>query len=97
MMRRLFLLFSLVTTLLVWSKELNIAFGYDKPPYTFSKDSSIGMEPELVKKAFEPYGYKVNVTQMSKYYLEKILFEENDLDGVSSVTPRDGDGLFYSD
>jgi ABC-type amino acid transport substrate-binding protein/nitrogen-specific signal transduction histidine kinase len=97
MMRRLFLLFSLVTTLLVWSKELNIAFGYDKPPYTFSKDSSIGIEPELVKKAFEPYGYKVNVTQMSKYYLEKILFEENDLDGVSSVTPRDGDGLFYSD
>lgn len=85
----------LLTTLA--SKELNVAFSYDKPPYTFSKDTKIGIEPELMKKALEPLGYKINVIQMPKYYLENILYQDNSYDAASSVTPKKGDGLFYSD
>ncbi len=95
-MRKL-ILFLLFFVSVINSKELNIAFGYDKPPFTFSKDSYVGIEPELVQKALAPFGYKVKVSHMPKYYLENILYKKNSYDGASSITAKSGDGLYYSD
>ncbi len=94
-MRAIFIF--LLYTLLLFTKELNIAFGYDKPPYTFSKNSTVGIEPDLVKAILEPLGYKINIIQMNKFYLENILYEKNNYDAAVSISKRENDGLCYSD
>jgi len=81
---------------LLYPQTLKIAFSYDKPPYTFAKDTHKGIEPALVKKILEPYGYQVDILQMNKYYLRQMLLNQNDIDGVSAVTPTTNGNIFYS-
>ncbi len=77
-------------------KELNMAFHYDRPPYMFGKTSSKGIEVDLVKEIFALQGYKVNIHQMSKTTMERLLQTNPKFDAVASVTSSD-DGSFYSD
>ncbi len=80
------------------SDNLKIAFGFDKPPFIFGKTGTKGFEPDLIKTILEPYGYKIESVQMSKYYLENILKEDNDFNGTSSISRQeDSAGIYYSD
>ncbi|MCU7834074.1 MAG: transporter substrate-binding domain-containing protein [gamma proteobacterium symbiont of Taylorina sp.] len=78
------------------TKELNIAFNFERPPFMFGKTSSKGIESDLMTEILKLQGYKVNISQMSKHYLENILHGNNDYDSVSAVTEQE-DELFYSD
>jgi PAS domain S-box-containing protein len=78
------------------SKELNIAFHFDRPPYMFGKTSSKGIEVDLVKEIMKTQGYKINAYQMGKKAMENILQTNPDFDGVASVS-KSNDGTFYSD
>jgi len=77
-------------------KELNIAFHFDRPPYMFGKTSAKGIEVDLVKEIFELQGYKINIHQMTKATMEKLLQTNPKFDAVASVTDKK-DGSFYSD
>lgn len=78
-------------------KILKVAFGYDKPPFVFGKTGAKGIEPDLFRAIMEPYGYRIEAVQMSKYYLEHILESPNDFNASSSISRQpDRDGLYYS-
>jgi len=77
-------------------KELDIAFHFDRPPYMYGKTSSKGIEADLVKEIFQQENYDVNIHQMAKQNMEKILTTNQIFDGVASVSDN-GAGDFYSD
>ncbi len=76
--------------------SLKIAFNFDRPPFMFGETSSKGIESDLVKEILQSRAYKVEISQMSKDYLETVLHTKNDIDGVASIVPQN-DTLFYSD
>jgi len=94
----LFLIALLPITALADTKDktLNIAFNFDKAPFTFGKTSKKGIEIDLVREILQSQGYSINVHQMSKKNLNNLLTSNPAFDAVSSV-PDIGDGLFYSD
>ncbi len=93
----IFLCFIIIQSLSA-SDTIKIAFGFDKPPFVFGKTGAKGIEPDLMRAILEPYGYKIEAVQMSKYYLENILKEHNDFNGSSSISKeKDADGIYYSD
>jgi PAS domain S-box-containing protein len=78
------------------SKVLNIAFNFDMPPFMFAESSSKGIESDLVSEILYSQGYDVNISQMSKSYLVKLLHSDNNFDAVSSISRVDDD-FYYSD
>ncbi len=78
------------------NKTINIAFGFDKPPFVFGQNMLKGIEPDLVQESFALMGYKVNGIRMTKDHLETVLNNDNDIDGVSTISPNNPK-LFYSD
>jgi ABC-type amino acid transport substrate-binding protein/nitrogen-specific signal transduction histidine kinase len=76
-------------------KVVNAVLGIDKPPFIFDKDSKKGIEADLIKEIFETLGYKVNMIQRSKEYMQTILDKPNKYDLVATITPSN-DKLFYS-
>ncbi|MBL0708593.1 MAG: transporter substrate-binding domain-containing protein [Sulfurimonas sp.] len=78
------------------TKKLKIAFNFDRPPYMFGESSSKGIESDLIKEILQSRGYKVEISQMSKEYLENVLNSKNDIDGVSAVSVKNKQ-LFYTD
>ena|GEM_PF-937399 len=94
---KIFTLFLIFGLSFLGAKELKMAFGYDKPPYIFSKNSTFGVEPDLIKSIFKPLGYKVEIVQMAKYYLDNILQKSNNYDGVIFLSNKKSDNLCYSD
>ena len=78
------------------SNKLNIAFNFDRPPFMFGETSSKGIESDLVKEILQSRGYEVEITQMSKAYLEKILETQNNIDGVSVLISKNKN-LYKSD
>lgn len=78
-------------------RTLKVAFGYDKPPFVFGKTGAKGFEPDLFRAIMQPYGFRVQPVQMSKYYLEHILETPNDFNATSSISRQpDRDGIYYS-
>ena len=78
------------------TKELNIAFHFDRPPYMFGKTSSKGIEADLVKEILGSQGYTVNIHQMAKQNMETLLETNSNFDAVSSVSDTN-DGMYYSE
>jgi ABC-type amino acid transport substrate-binding protein len=77
-------------------KVLDIAFTFDRPPYMFEKTSSKGIEADVVKEIFQLEDYDVNINQMAKRNMEKILNANKTYDAVASISDN-GTGYFYSD
>jgi len=95
---RLILLILLFLGSLGATETLKVAIGYDIPPFIFGKIGSKGIDPDLIRAILEPYGYRIEMEQMSKYYLENILEERNDFNGSTSIrNQKDHDGIYYSD
>jgi len=78
------------------NKTVNIAFGFDKQPFIFGKDMLKGIEPDLLKEAFEYVGYKINAVRMTKNDLEKALIENPTIDAVSTISANNHE-FYYSD
>jgi len=102
-MRRFLLLFLLLLSTLVAEEKITstptikVAFGFDRPPFIFGRTTSKGIETDIVQEAMALEGYDIEIVQMSKYYLESILHQSNDIDAVAAISRNPNDGLFYSD
>jgi polar amino acid transport system substrate-binding protein len=77
-------------------KIVNIMLGIDKPPFIFGQSSSKGIEADLLKEAFSLVNYQVKISQGKKSTQEKVLYAENDIDGVATISQKNK-GLYYSD
>ena len=77
-------------------KKVNIMLGFDKPPFIFGQSSAKGIEADLLKEAFDLVNYKVNILQGKKSEQEIVLHQENEIDGVATIS-KQNNGLFYSD
>ena len=77
-------------------KSVNVLLGFDKPPFIFGQASGKGIEADILKEAFKLVNYNVNILQGKKSEQEIILYQNNDLDAVATVSQKN-DGLFYSD
>lgn len=71
---------------------VHIGFGQDKPPYVINEES--GLEIDLVKAAFATQNTEVVI----RLFPRKTLYQQvkKRLDGASSLTTKENDGLFYS-
>ncbi len=86
-----------LTTLFSTEKQtINVVLGLDKPPFIFGKTSNKGIEPDLLKEIFNNMGYKLNMVQKTKDYMQTILNKQNNIDIVATISPSNTK-LFYSD
>jgi polar amino acid transport system substrate-binding protein len=95
----LFVIFILFSTLYAQETQqhtIKIAFGFDKPPFVFGKNTLKGIEPDLIQESFALMNYKVEAVRMTKDKLSKILDTPNDIEAVSTITPHNPK-LFASD
>ena len=77
-------------------KVVNVLLGFDKPPFIFGRASAKGIEADLLREAFNSVDYKVNISQGKKSEQETILYLDNDIDAVATISETDNK-LFYSD
>ena len=77
-------------------KGVNVVLGFDKPPFIFGKSSQLGIEADIIKECFDLMNYKVNITQNTNSYMQNILYKDNDIDAVGTIS-KQGNKLFYSD
>ncbi len=89
----LFIFFSLIQA--NEPKTINAVLSLDKPPFIFGQTTQKGIEADLIKEIFNSLGYKVNIIQKSKNYIQTILDKENQYDIVATITPTNNK-LFYS-
>jgi len=93
-LNRVLLLFMLFFTTL-FSEPINIAFDYNKPPFIFGKVGAKGIEPDIIKRVFDNLGYRVQPTQIPKFYLGKILSYSKDFN-ASLVLRAENKSYYYS-
>jgi len=97
-MKSLFLFLFLILTYLNAQEKttINAVLGQHKPPFMFGKDTNKGIEADLLSEIFQNMGYKLNMIQKEKSYMQVILNEKNKYDLVATITPKNKK-LFYSD
>ena len=96
MKRILLIIFILFSTLYAKEyKSINAVLGEDKPPFMFAKTTQKGIEADLLREIFNNMGYKLNIIQKEKSYLQIILNQKNEFDLVATITPKN-EKLFYS-
>jgi ABC-type amino acid transport substrate-binding protein len=99
-MKNIFLIFFILISALYATdtnqKTLKVAFGFDKPPFVFGKNTLKGIEPDLIQESLRLMNYKVQAVRMTKDKLSTILDKKNDIDVVSTITPHNKK-LYYSD
>ncbi|WP_294967074.1 transporter substrate-binding domain-containing protein, partial [Sulfurimonas sp.] len=78
------------------SDVLNIALSYDKAPFMFSKTSNKGIEADLIREILESEDYKVELHQMSRLNMAKLLDINPAFDAIS-LPLKVNDNMFYSD
>lgn len=78
----------------VWSDELTIAFGQDKPPFVIGKTKT-GLEIDIFREALEYKGHSMKVLHLPNRRLQRALIVEEEIDGVATVRQVPGDGLYY--
>lgn len=78
----------------IWSDELTIAFGQDKPPFVIGKTKT-GLEIDIFREALEYKGHSMKVLHLPNRRLQRALIAENEIDGVATVRQVPGDGLYY--
>ena len=76
-------------------RGVNVVLGFDKPPFIFGKNSHLGIEADIIKECFDLMNYQVNITQNTNSYMQNILYRENDIDAVGTIS-RQGNKFFYS-
>jgi len=82
----------------IHKNKVNIAAGYDRPPFMFGKTSKKGIELDLATQALTLAGYEVNdVEQMSFNRAGNILLKNKNIDVSVNVAKVKNSGLFYSD
>jgi len=78
------------------AKELKGLFGYDNPPFIFSKNSSFGIEADLLNTIFSPLGFEIKTSEVVRFYLQTLLLKNKNYDFASSVPKKDNQ-LYYSE
>ena len=98
-MKTLLILFVVFLNLLYANeiKTVNAVLGLDKPPFIFGKTTQKGIEPDLLREAFANVGYKVNITQKQKAFMQTVLDTKNQYDMVATISKNDKKNYFYSD
>ncbi|PHS37849.1 MAG: hypothetical protein COB07_09900 [Sulfurovum sp.] len=77
---------------------LNIAVGYNRPPFMFGKTSQKGIELDLASKALVLAGYKTgDIRQVSFRKASHILQKNKNIDVAVTVEKIKDSGLFYSE
>jgi len=83
---------------MIHKKDLNIAAGYNRPPFMFGKTSKKGIEVNIATKALELAGYKVgDIQQMSFKKAAHILQKNDNMDVAVTVQKVKDSGLYYSE
>ena len=90
-----------------WSKQidnvlnkskLNMAVGYNKPPFMFGETSKKGIELNLVTQILHKAGYEIgDIEQMSFNQVNHVLLRNKHMDVAITVSKKENDGLYYSE
>lgn len=77
-----------------FAKEITVAFGYNKPPFSFGENEKQGLEIDLFREALRYKGHTLEPWTMPSTRVK--LGIKMGADAVAAISIRD-DGTYYSD
>lgn len=97
----IFVLYLLFFSLEIFATEINVGFGYAKPPFVFAlssedQDEDRGIELQIMKEALAYRGYSMKANYISNDNLIPNL-EYKIIDAAATVAMSEKEGLYYSD